>query len=85
MKQAENKIVTKCALFLMLAFILASTTEAQIASERRINFKKNAIANLIEGIKSENEGVRRSAIYFAGKFFGDAELFVSFFGAAGNV
>ena len=46
----------------MLLIIVSLTTFAQKPVSR------NAIDNLITGINSENEGLRRSAIYFAGKY-----------------
>jgi len=32
------------------------------------NFAKNDIANLVNGINSENTGLKRSAVYMAGKY-----------------
>jgi HEAT repeat protein len=68
MKLTTNSLVTKAALVLVLALILTTATAGQVARAQKPIFKPNAIANLIVGINSENDGLRKSAIYFAGKY-----------------
>jgi HEAT repeat protein len=63
---AKNKIFT---IVLMIAMILpASLMLAQNNSINDVTNHKYALDNLLAGIKSENEGVRRSSIYLAGKY-----------------
>ncbi len=58
--------ITKSVLVLILGMVLSSTLFAQNTLSE---FTKNkyALDNLLMGIHSDNEGVRKSAIYFAGK------------------
>lgn len=37
-------------------------------SQAKINVPKGAVVNLIAGIKSDNYGLRRTSIYFAGEY-----------------
>ena len=47
---------------------------AQPYSIKEITNKRYALENLLDGIKSENDGVKRSSIYFVGKYkIADAE------------
>ena len=47
---------------------------AQPHSIKEITNKRYALENLLDGIKSENDGVKRSSIYFVGKYkIADAE------------
>lgn len=59
--------LTKSVLVLVLGLLL---TNNLLAQNTLAEFTKNkyALDNLIMGIHSENEGVRKSAIYFAGKY-----------------
>jgi HEAT repeat protein len=59
--------LTKSVLVLVLGLVFTGTL---IAQNTLAEFTKNkyALDNLIMGIHSENEGVRKSAIYFAGKY-----------------
>jgi len=59
--------LTKSVLVLILGMVLSSTLFAQ-NSLAEFTKHKYALDNLIMGIHSENEGVRKSAIYFAGKY-----------------
>jgi HEAT repeat protein len=63
---ASNKIFTivlTVALLLPVPLILAQTN-----SIKDVTTNKYALDNLLAGIKSDNEGVRRSSIYYAGKY-----------------
>ena len=63
---AKSKIFT---FVLVIAMLLpASFILAQNNSIKDVTSHKYALDNLLGGIKSENEGVRRSSIYFAGKY-----------------
>lgn len=59
--------LTKTVLVLVLGLVLTSNLFAQ-NSLAEFTKNKYAMDNLIMGIHSENEGVRKSAIYFAGKY-----------------
>jgi len=52
----------------LLTAISMSSTYAQANSIRDITSHKYALENLITGIHSENDGVRRNSIYFAGYY-----------------
>ena len=62
----------KTKLVLSLLSLLFVTTFGQTISQpnsiKDITNNKYALVNLLNGIKSENDGVRRSSIYFAGKY-----------------
>lgn len=54
---------------LVLALLLGSTPlYAQNPVKDAINKNANAIGNLVNGIKSDNEGLKRSSIYLAGYY-----------------
>ena len=50
---------------LLAAFMLTAFTYAQDINR---TYSENAVNTLIKGIKSDNEGLSRSSIYFAGKY-----------------
>jgi HEAT repeat protein len=52
----------------MTLLIFVSSLHAQNNSIKDISSNKYALQNLLAGIKSDNEGVQRSSIYFAGKY-----------------
>lgn len=57
--------------FVALSLIFVATVgelTAQPNSIKNITDNKYALENLLEGIKSDNNGVKRSSIYFAGKY-----------------
>jgi len=67
----SNKLTGSWLLSVVLIFtMLVSTTSlnAQMTSISSITTNKYALKNLTAGIKSDNEGVKRSSIYFAGKY-----------------
>jgi HEAT repeat protein len=59
--------LTKSVLVLVIGLLL---TNCIFAQNSLTGFTKNkyALENLLMGIHSDNEGVRKSAIYFAGKY-----------------
>lgn len=59
--------LTKSVLLLVVGLTLTSSLFSQSSLAE---FTKNeyALENLLNGIHSENEGVRKSSIYFAGKY-----------------
>lgn len=59
--------LTKSVLVLVLGLVFSGNLFAQ-NTLAEFTKHKYAINNLIMGIHSENEGVRKSAIYFAGKY-----------------
>jgi HEAT repeat protein len=69
MKHSSYKLTKQKTLsVVLLVLLLAGGVTAQPKSLDQLADKKIAIKNLIEGIKSENYGLQRSCIYFAGKY-----------------
>ncbi len=57
------------SLFVVVILLISVTSlAAQNNSIKDITSNKYALQNLLAGIKSDNEGVKRSSIYFAGKY-----------------
>ena len=53
----------------LLSLLLMSTLlDAQTYSKQRIELPEIAIVNLLNGIRSDNNGVKKSCVYFAGKY-----------------
>ncbi|MCW8804597.1 MAG: HEAT repeat domain-containing protein [Ignavibacteriaceae bacterium] len=52
----------------LLAAVLTGSVYAQKKSINEITSNKYALENLVAGIQSDNTGVKRSSIYFAGKY-----------------
>ena len=65
----NNLFITR-GLLIFLLFVVLSGTDclAQTNSIKKITSNKYALDNLIASIKSENCGIKRSAIYFSGKY-----------------
>jgi hypothetical protein len=54
--------------YLALVFLLTGSLMYSQANETKMVFSNEAISNLEMGIKSENDGLKKSSIYFAGKY-----------------
>ncbi len=52
----------------LLAAVLTGSVYAQKNSIKDVTTNQYALQNLVAGIQSDNTGVKRSAIYFAGKY-----------------
>ena len=52
----------------LLAVVLTGSVYAQKNSIKDVTTNEYALQNLVAGIQSDNTGVKRSAIYFAGKY-----------------
>ena len=65
-KLTHSKLLSLFVLAILL--ISVSSLTAQNNSIKDITSNKYALQNLLTGIKSDNEGVQRSSIYFAGKY-----------------
>lgn len=63
-------IINRTLVMVLLAavLLLSSSALAQKQPIKNVTSNKYALQNLIAGIQSENDGVRRSSIYFAGKY-----------------
>ncbi len=61
MKIQKVFLFTAVFFFLFVGSLSAKNNKTQV-------FKKNSIENLIIGIESENPGLKKSAIYLAGKY-----------------
>jgi len=53
---------------LLLAAVLTGSVYAQKNSIKDVTTNQYALQNLVAGIQSDNTGVKRSSIYFAGKY-----------------
>jgi len=62
-----NSLVVLVAAVLSVVFSSVGSF-AQNVSIKELTPNKYALENLLNGIESDNEGVKRSAIYFAGKY-----------------
>jgi hypothetical protein len=68
MKSLKNKSLLVVTLTVLLAMLLNFNLAAQPSSISDLTKNKYALDNLKAGINSENIGVRKSTIYFAGKY-----------------
>ena len=68
MKALKNTNQTLRVVLLLVVFLLSTAAIAQKQSIGNVTTNEHALKNLIAGIQSENEGVKRSSIYFAGKY-----------------
>lgn len=68
MIRTKSNIVKKGMLILFTMAILTNSTYADLQNELKCRDKNAAIANLIHGIKSDNLGLMKSSVYFAGKY-----------------
>ena len=62
----QSRLLSFFAVVIFLIFV--SSLHAQNNSIKDVTSNKYALQNLLAGIQSENEGVQRSSIYFAGKY-----------------
>ena len=62
----QSKLLSLFVVVMLL--ISVSSLPAQNNSIKDLTLNKYALQNLLAGIKSDNEGVQRSSIYFAGKY-----------------
>jgi HEAT repeat protein len=53
--------------FLVMVMLMTNVLNAQNPAAKAL-FSKNEITSLVNGINSENEGLKKSSIYFAGKY-----------------
>ena len=66
--QNLTKTRSLSGLVVMILLFVVSSLHAQNVSIKDVTSNKYALQNLLSGIKSNNEGVKRSCIYFAGKY-----------------
>ena len=62
-KSSKVLLITVLVLFAMSSFLYSQTPIIQ-----EIELPEASIKSIVQGIKSENEGVKKSCIYFAGKY-----------------
>ena len=68
-RRGGNKMkTTRFLTVVLLAAVLIGSVYTQTNSIKDITAHKYALENLVAGIHSENNGVRRNSIYFAGKY-----------------
>jgi HEAT repeat protein len=64
-----NKIKEQKMKNLLLTLVIAAVSLTALnASPDKLELNKNNYASLCQGIKSENTGLKRSAVYMAGKY-----------------
>ncbi len=68
MKSLEKNSVRKGILFLFALALLTTSMNATMPDDFKCKNRKAAVAMLIEGIKSDNTGLMKSAAYLAGKY-----------------
>jgi len=68
MESRKNTNRTLNFVLLLSIFLLSSAAIAQKQSIGDVTTNEHALNNLITGIQSENDGLKRSSIYFAGKY-----------------
>ena len=68
MESLKNRNRTLNFVLLLTIFLLSSAAIAQKQSIGDVTTNEHALKNLIAGIQSENDGLKRSSIYFAGKY-----------------
>lgn len=68
MKRTNNTFVKNALLTVMTVLVLTSAAMGQSEKNAYPEFKEYSIKNLNIGIKSENDGLRKSSIYFAGLY-----------------
>ena len=67
-KETKMRIYKEFLIVLILASVLMGSGFAQRSSIKNVTDNEYALKNLVAGIQSDNTGVKRSAIYFAGKY-----------------
>jgi len=65
-KSTGSWILSIVLIFTML--ISTTSVNAQMTPISSVTSNEHALMNLLAGIKSDNDGVKRSCIYFAGKY-----------------
>ena len=68
MKKLNSIFGNASLILVMVVFFMVTNSSAQSNSINEITKNKYALDNLIAEIRSENCGIKRSAIYFAGKY-----------------
>jgi HEAT repeat protein len=68
MKAQKAKNSTLIVILLLAIVLLSPAAIGQNQSIIDVTTNEHALKNLIAGIQSENNGVKRSSIYFAGKY-----------------
>ena len=72
MKKQITKLTVTFKIFFVLTLLLVLTNDVKAQSSKviieKFNLSSGAVNSLINGIKSENTGLRKSAIFFAGQY-----------------
>lgn len=68
MKSLNNNLVKLFTLTVLFTLLFSTAAFSQTNSIKDLTDHKYALENLTIGINSENPGVRKSAVYFAGKY-----------------
>jgi HEAT repeat protein len=68
MKNAKNNLVRFTILVLLTASAITKAASANEIDELKCKNKAVAVKNLLEGIQSNNTGLMKSSVYYAGKY-----------------
>ena len=68
MKKLNRRSLVLTAILAALVLSMSTTSFAQTVPIKELTNNKHALENLLNGIKSDNQGVKRSSIYYAGKY-----------------
>lgn len=63
-----KKLRTLSTITLVLCLLFSNVLLCQTKTESQAQLPKNSINNFISGIQSDNHGVKKCCIYFAGKY-----------------
>lgn len=68
MKSVKNNLVKLLTVTVLFTLLFSTASFSQTNSIKDLTDHKYALENLTTGINSDNAGVRKSAVYFAGKY-----------------
>ena len=64
----HRKVSRVLGITLTVFFVMSSFLNSQTVSNQRAELPEYAVKNILIGIESENDGLKMSCIYFAGKY-----------------
>ena len=68
MKKLNRRSLVLTAILAALVLSMSTASFTQTVPIKELTNNKHALENLLNGIKSNNQGVKRSSIYYAGKY-----------------
>jgi hypothetical protein len=55
-------------LAIMTFFLMSCSFQPQTNSDQHVELSENAVTNVLNGMQSDNHGLKMSCVYFAGKY-----------------